>query len=402
MAVGINILSGSRQGEVLGLDQPEFRAGGDPSCEIFFDPQRDPGVRGRRAHFQLGGDGWYVRNVGEGPLLVNGNQAEGRVRLRSDDVVRLSPAGPEFSFRLLAKLTTGVQRLGGTVQPAPQGEPRVPRERESGNEAAAPWHPGWPMTAAVALGTLAGLVILYFLVRRPALPDAKVVSTAQTDGENASQSKSDDRSTASDGDRPSDGNTPPHRKARQTSESDVANAGPMSVAKTQDAPNDAVLLLLVEEPKTATAWPFGTASAIADHTMLTSATVATGLAGFREKGWRLWATNQRLGLKLEVADCRVHAAFVRSQSQSEDQVYVDLGLLSIADSFPKRLSLATVDELADLDRGSPITVLGYLYENGSNHRAKHDLSRCRMAGSRVSRQRRTLQGAAGCPQPQAG
>jgi hypothetical protein len=95
---------------------------------------------------------------------------------------------------------------------------------------------------------------------------------------------------------------------------------------------------------------------------LTSATVATGLAGFRDKGWRLWATNQRRGLKVEVTDLRVHAAFARAQGQAETQIYVDLGLLTVANELPKGLSLATAGELADLDRGMRVTLLGCLYE----------------------------------------
>lgn len=104
MAVGITILSGARRGEELAFDQPEFRVGGDPACEIFFDPQQDPAVRGRQALFRLGDDGWYVKSAGGGPLLVNQRQVEASTRLRSGDVVRLSPDGPDFAFKLLSRL----------------------------------------------------------------------------------------------------------------------------------------------------------------------------------------------------------------------------------------------------------------------------------------------------------
>ena len=374
MAVGINILSGSRGGEELGLDQPEFRAGDNPTYEIFFDPERDPGAKGRKALFRLGDDGWYLKNVGAGPLLVNGRQVEAGVRLRSGDVVRLSATGPEFSFKLLSQWPVGIQRLGCTVKPAPQQVSPAPAQTESHDRDAASSRHGrkWSMPTAVGLGTLAVLFAIYLLVRQPAA-STDTMSSVRPVGVNTETSRSRTVASKSNAAPPSSGNmvppgvaktAPPGPAAKtDTRANEIANPKSPPTATMQDAARDAILLLLVEEPSSASAWPFGTATVIADRTLLTSATVATGLAGFRERGWKLWAINQRLGLKVPITGLRVHAGFVRAQGDPEKQIYVDLAILSVDEALPKQLGLASADELGEIDRGLPIICDGYLYEN---------------------------------------
>jgi hypothetical protein len=381
MAVGITILSGARQAQEVGLDQPEFRAGDDPACEVYFDPRLDPGASGGRAQFQLGSDGWYVKNIGEGPLLINGVRAEGRVRLRSADVVRLMPAGPEFSFKLLATLPPGRSPFAPRKDVLSQGErrpsamplaqPAVGVDRSVQQTLAEP-RSNWAMPAAIALGTLVGLLILYLTTRPPTeSPNAEAVAGVQRAAQNPAQAKDEPPPAVSEVDRPRGNNASPSAKADETqsvvqeepAKSDAGEPNPPIAGESNEAADDAVFLVLVEEPKSAAAWPFGTAAAITDHTLLTSATVAIGLADFRNKGWKLWAMNQRLGLKSAVNDLRVHAGFVGAQGTPEKQVYADVGLVTVADSLPKQLSLATADELAELDRGLPVTLLGYLYEN---------------------------------------
>jgi hypothetical protein len=101
MAVEIYILSGARQGERLVIDRPTFSVGDGPPCEVTFDPQRDPHVRGRRLTFLYDEDGWLVKNAGQGEPLVNFDSVAHECRVRSGDIVRMSEFGPDFSFALI-------------------------------------------------------------------------------------------------------------------------------------------------------------------------------------------------------------------------------------------------------------------------------------------------------------
>ena len=97
MCVEIQILSGARMGERLRLDATDFEAGGDPRCNVFFDPERDRDAAGTRMRFRRQPDGWYVERIAGGQLL-NHDVLPKRSRLRSGDVVRMSIDGPDFLF----------------------------------------------------------------------------------------------------------------------------------------------------------------------------------------------------------------------------------------------------------------------------------------------------------------
>lgn len=382
MAVGITILSGTRQGEELAFDQPEFRAGDDPACELFFDPRQEPGAS--EAMFRLGDDGWYVKKLRGAALLVNNHPIETSTRLRSGDVVRLAAGGPSFTFKLLARLppaapkppaeSKSLSQNPTVAQPAgPSFAAGRPENRDTGESSEEPTHDeppksaAWCLPVAVVAGVIVGLIALGVVVRRAnqsAMPQTVSSTAAPGDAVGAPVSAM----PAQPDDDVGDGSKPPEALDESVESGEAQEVGgvgmpPPAAQAPQASSDDAVFLLLVEEPKSASAWPFGSAAAIAERTLLTSATVAGGLAGFREKGWRLWASNQRLGLKVEMTDLRAHAAFVSAQGAPEKQIYVDLGLLTVADALPKHLDLATIDELAQLDRGMPVWLLGYLYEN---------------------------------------
>ncbi|HUY35158.1 MAG TPA: FHA domain-containing protein [Pirellulales bacterium] len=133
MAVGITILSGTRQGERLEFDLPEFRAGDTRACELFFDPMRDRAARGCQTLFRLDNEGWSVKNVGGGQVLVNDRPVQAGTRLRSGDVVRLSPAGPDFMFHLLARVSAPAIRgraAGDSTAPHPPAAAKPPEPSE--------------------------------------------------------------------------------------------------------------------------------------------------------------------------------------------------------------------------------------------------------------------------------
>jgi hypothetical protein len=123
MAVEIVILSGSRRNERIVLDNQVFRAGSDPNCEVFFDPQREPAIRGRSAKFCLQDGGWYVHGAG-GEMYVNKRRMTGATHIRSGDKIRMSDSGPEFSFQVVAAAKPSPASVPGleVISPLPLGE----------------------------------------------------------------------------------------------------------------------------------------------------------------------------------------------------------------------------------------------------------------------------------------
>jgi hypothetical protein len=124
MAVEILILSGVRRNERITLDSRTFRAGADPSCEVYFDPECDAAVRDRSAKFCLQDGGWYVHCAG-GEMYVNQSRVIGTTHLRSGDKIRMSDSGPEFSFQIVA----AAQALPVNPPELQVVPPQTPRER---------------------------------------------------------------------------------------------------------------------------------------------------------------------------------------------------------------------------------------------------------------------------------
>jgi len=74
-------------------------------ADVRFDPNRESGARGKNAVITLDDEeGWRISNMGAGAWLVNQTPVAPSQshRLRSEDLVRASEAGPDFCFRLVA------------------------------------------------------------------------------------------------------------------------------------------------------------------------------------------------------------------------------------------------------------------------------------------------------------
>ena len=101
----IHILSGSLQGQCLRFDGDRILVGDDAAADLRFDPDREAGARGKNAVLTLDDEeGWRISNEGGGVWLVNQTAVEKSksLRLRSEDLVRVSESGPDFFFRLVS------------------------------------------------------------------------------------------------------------------------------------------------------------------------------------------------------------------------------------------------------------------------------------------------------------
>ena len=126
---------------------------------------------------------------------------------------------------------------------------------------------------------------------------------------------------------------------------------------------DAILLMLVEQPGTGASWPFATACAIREDTLLTSGTAGKELARFQERGWKVWAVSPSSGQRHAVEDVRVHVGFDDSEGSPDQQIYVDLALLTLGDQSSSCADLATTDDIDALERGQPVGVLGIAHNS---------------------------------------
>ena len=105
MAVEIHILSGSQQGRCFRFDGDRILIGDVAVADVRFDPDRESRARGKNAVITLDDEeGWRISNVGAGVWLLNQTPVEASQthRLRSEDLVRVSEAGPDFCFRIVA------------------------------------------------------------------------------------------------------------------------------------------------------------------------------------------------------------------------------------------------------------------------------------------------------------
>ena len=131
----------------------------------------------------------------------------------------------------------------------------------------------------------------------------------------------------------------------------------------ETALHPAIWLLQVEHATNGRRWPFGTATAIGDKTLLTAATAAVELEKFRQQKFRIYAVRPALSDRpernVEVKGSRVYVGFARSAEKPEQVPYFDLALLSVSEAVPETAPLAAPAELAALEPGLPIAWYGF-------------------------------------------
>ncbi len=175
MQVEIRILSGARRGEHLTLSAGEIIAGGQAGCDVFFDPKNDPSARGVCLQLLGEADGWRIRKRSGGTVMVNQQVLDSEMPLRSRDVVRLSPAGPDFRFTIAAPHQDGhalpqsppVEASSPPAASLPQPATAAPAALEADDAAGSsppqPLRVGWAAAAALLLLLLAAA---WFLLPR--------------------------------------------------------------------------------------------------------------------------------------------------------------------------------------------------------------------------------------------
>ncbi|MCA9131591.1 MAG: hypothetical protein KDA45_00480 [Planctomycetales bacterium] len=93
------IASGPRAGEMIGTNETECLIGFDHDCFLRFSPAQYP-PSSSKVLLRRGSEGWYVLRVAGDSTFVNQRQLGAKLMLRSGDIIRLTPAGPDVQFTL--------------------------------------------------------------------------------------------------------------------------------------------------------------------------------------------------------------------------------------------------------------------------------------------------------------
>lgn len=95
----LTIASGPRAGEMIGTDENEFFMGYHPDCLVRFSPLQYPHANARIL-FRRSREGWCISLVSGDSTFINQQQLDGKLVLRSGDIVRLSALGPDIQFTM--------------------------------------------------------------------------------------------------------------------------------------------------------------------------------------------------------------------------------------------------------------------------------------------------------------
>ncbi len=100
VAIELRFLTGSQRGTSHRFTARTITVGDDPACELQLP--REDGPAGLTRHVRISGasSGWSLQNLGTSLVAVNHEVVGGDARLKSGDVIRLSPQGPELLFSI--------------------------------------------------------------------------------------------------------------------------------------------------------------------------------------------------------------------------------------------------------------------------------------------------------------
>lgn len=353
------------QGRKILVERPSATVGRDPGCTVAFPD--DARLLPQHAVLREVSGRWMIEAKGP-QLLQIGDGPPARVHwLNPGDVIRLTPAGPELTFQPTSAMPAAESSVAAAARQRAQG-PRDPRTLSAAL---------WAGAAVVVLGAL--FVAVFVLARRP------------PDGGNAVPPE-----------RPAD-----REPAAPAAKEPVAVAAPQEdteAAKPAVAQADvrrALYSVTVSIPDQGQVFQLGTACAVSEHHLLTSAAVALALEGLKDTLPAAAVSSPVLKQQFDIVRWTVHPQYRsavadadRAQESIEDateqlqeatepeqkkqlagqiadaeqayaealgrQVAYDLAVLEVGEQLPAAMPLATGDEM-QLAVGARAVVAGLAF-----------------------------------------
>ena len=131
------------------------------------------------------------------------------------------------------------------------------------------------------------------------------------------------------------------------------------------------VLMIQVSLDTGQTWPVATCCAVADDTVLTTGDAAYDLATFCEKKFRPWVVDPSSGTKFEVQAIRVPADYQMNADRPDERQFYDLGFLEVRGKLPKKVPLASGEELRELEDGLPLASFGFNLKQAKITRFDH-------------------------------
>lgn len=422
MPVEIVILSGVQQGTHQVFDRSEFRVGCQPICDVKFDPLQDRSAADREAFFRLTDEGWTVSSTGLGEMFLNQQPLTRTERVRSGDVLRMSNQGPDLAFNILLRapatakdaappaglasvsatsladkpsrgappasvvprvngmaMPTAASAVGAAAPGLPVGDrstasPRTDIDAVAASALMRPTglvtpvrvvHPGRLFQGLAGLGILVVIVVLLPQWR----PANRSIPTPQSSaGEKPDVIPPVFQPTDPDvagpisptAAKPTVSESPPeHSDPRPLP---ALDAPPPTASAAEDLLKGTVFLIELELRQRR--MPFANGVAISDKLVLTSAQQAVQLARWRKQGVaeKIWVVDHDAKVEAEVQDIRVFGDCAAIPADSPNWIYCNLALLTVAPKLPKRVALATPQDLEKLKEGATVYCLGTPHE----------------------------------------
>lgn len=327
---------------------PLFRIGRGDACALRFEGAAAKYSSWEHAEFRVDGHGGVsVTDLGSSNgTYVNGERITDPTALAPGDTVQIGTKGPRLHVLELPVCSVGVSpaspRSGGVSHAAvPAARPQIA-----------------PLYVAIAAGALLGTAGL-FLFRGgksdpPAAVPAKPTSPDQLAPGSSGNPPAEKRPELPPFN-PSPAN-PPNEPADEQSRpvspppSPPSPADPWAAAKASALP--AYRLLVVEDPKTQTAWPYMGAVVVAPRALLTTAEVGVELAKFRQREMTIKAVRDSQDTGTAIDKVRIHTAY--QKATPEEQLFFDLALISTAGDLTGTAAQPSAADLAAIERGLPL------------------------------------------------
>jgi hypothetical protein len=359
MRVDIRVLSGSRRSECLELDADEFRVGGEPSCDVYFDPEKDPSARGVCLQIRRDDAGWRIWSSGGAGSLVNQRVLVSDLPLRSGDVVRLSPAGPDFRFSVSALTESGYFRASAPVSAGrsagdvPVVQPAAPATAWAagvGETARQKRRPPLASIAAIVAAALLLILALVVFLRREGAPHEQSHTVAAVEKPRPAETESpapaveepkspEPKSPASTPEKPKPAESEPPAPA-------VEKPKPPEPEPPAPAPVTAVLsplaVLAIENKRSQQLEPYAAACAVeldGRQMLLTTARIARIMALFPQQYYAILpgrTDKEPIVVEVNRDSMFMHLLYMNMVEQGNLQVaqFFDVGVLMLADKLP--------------------------------------------------------------------
>ena len=393
MTARIAILSGPQLGQTLLVPADVTVIGGEPEKGVLLEPGADARNIISGATLEKTPTGWQIETLGDACIWVNETQLSGPTALASGDIVRLSHQGPDFCFEIdplatgtPAEVTTTTPDLSGTTTnlgteptadpvvaaPLPDATPRAAKPTARSRN---PRRKSGPLLillnlVGVALGGAGGIALMLFLLNFGLGRDPFGIWETR-----ALPPDQPDRTPERPATEPAAATKQPAEIA-SASDPALAATSPAPVPVAQQEPSstsapaiDAIYLVVVQELRNNTLFPFSSACAIGNGRLLTSGQVVVELQqllatqnGESPAFKVLVARGGDLQQREPVERLFAHRVFRAADQSTENKLYFDFGLLEITSQPRPHLTPQDATTTPGNAQGSSVQLLGFSHQ----------------------------------------